>query len=73
MIIAIMGDTFDKVTEQKAHYALTGQTEFTSEFVFLLKLNQKLNRSNFMYVITPNALESAQRDEDWTGSISRVC
>ena len=53
MLIAIMGDTFDRLTEKKARNGLIQQTVLYSDFMFFLKTNKDLNTDKFLYIVKP--------------------
>lgn len=53
MLIAIMSDTFDKITENKERNGMIQQTTLYADFIRNLRVDCKLNNSRFLYVITP--------------------
>ena len=69
MLIAIMGDTFARITEQKVNYALKERTELYADYIYAVKLNQNLTKYRYLYVITPLD-ENDGGQSDWAGSLS---
>ena len=59
MIIAFMGDTFERIAENKDVYAAKGKLELLADYAFLLKENSIDERDNkiFLYVVKPIADE----------------
>jgi len=53
MLIAIMSDTFARITENKAKYALKERTEIIADYIYAVKLNSNLTKYRYLYVITP--------------------
>ena len=53
MLIAIMGDTFDKITEKKERNGLIQQTQICADFISTLKKDEKINHHKFLYIVTP--------------------
>lgn len=68
MLIAIMGDTYSRVTENKKRFALRERTGIYSDFSFFIKLKNGFQRA-YLYVVTPS---NEQTGEDWEGSISSI-
>ena len=72
MIIAFMGDTFERIAENKDVYSAKGKLELLADYAFLLKDDDNAERGKiFLYVV--------QHDEDeendlstWQGSIHRM-
>lgn len=54
MIIAIMGDTYSRITENKSKYALQERTHLFAENLYLIRLNKSLSKFRYLYIITPN-------------------
>lgn len=52
MIIAIMGDTFDKVMEQKERYSLGVAPDIYADYFSYLDKDPKIKQKNYLYVIT---------------------
>jgi hypothetical protein len=53
MLIAIMSDTFARITENKAKYALKERTELYADYIFAVKLDASLTKYRYLYVVTP--------------------
>ena len=72
MLIAIMGDTYSKVTKNKDKNSLKTQTEFYSDFMSVLKPNKKVNTNRFLYIAVPVADVDTEADADWQGGLSKI-
>jgi len=64
MLIAIMSDTFARITEHKVKYALKERTELYADYIYAVKLNQSLTKYRYLYVITPLD-ENEGEENDW--------
>lgn len=53
MLIAIMQNTFDKITEKKERNGLVQQTSLYADFIYQLKIDEKINKKRFLYIIAP--------------------
>ena len=55
MIIAIMGDTFERISENKEVYATISKLELLGEYAFALKDGSSAdnNEGDFLYVMEP--------------------
>ena len=53
ILIAIMSDTFAKINEHKVKYALKERTQLYADYIYAVKLNSKLTKYRYLYVITP--------------------
>ena len=52
MIIAFMGDTFERIAENKDVYAAKGKLELLADYAFLLKNDNKAERDKiYLYVV----------------------
>ena len=60
MIIAFMGDTFERISENKDVYAAKGKLELLADYDFLLKGGSDANKEkNFLYVVRPDGDEES--------------
>ena len=63
MLIAIMSDTFARITEHKVKYALKERTELYADYIYAVKLNRSLTKYRYLFVITPlNKNEGGEND-----------
>ena len=62
MLIAIMGDTFDKIWENKPVYVLRLKVELLCDFSIFLGGDSK-NQNNFLFVATSKQKEDVNEDE----------
>ena len=67
MLIAIMGDTFDQVIENKALAKLKLKVKILSDFIFLLPEDSE----KFLYLATPRMKES-EMSTSWEGKITEI-
>jgi hypothetical protein len=58
MLIAIMQDTFTKITLNKRRNGLMQQTALYADFIQTLKVDKRLNTSKYMYIIEPNTVKN---------------
>lgn len=72
MMIAIMGDTFDKITEKRERNALIQQTKLYGDFISFLTVNKDVDKNRFLYIITPLSTDSSQADDNWEGGYNRI-
>jgi len=72
MIIAFMGDTFERIAENKDVYAAKGKLELLSEYAFLLKDSSNAEKEKiFLFVVKPIGEEENDLST-WQGSIHRM-
>ena len=64
MLIAIMGDTFDRVMETKLESALKEKIDILADFRIILKLLKIDFKSQYVLIITP-AEELQEESEQW--------
>lgn len=72
MLIAIMSDTFDKITEKKERNGMIQQTQLYADFIRNLKVSKKMNSSRFLYIITPLSEELNEQGDKWEGGYNRI-
>lgn len=58
MLIAIMQDTFTKITLNKRRNGLMQQTALYADFIQTLNVDKRLNTSKYMYIIEPNTVKN---------------
>ena len=74
MLIAIMGDTFERIVENKAVFATKTKLELLSENAFQLKgstHNLPEEKDVFLYAVSP-VTDDSNDFEQWHGSVHRV-
>ena len=72
MIIAFMGDTFERIAENKDVYAAKGKLELLADYAFLLKDDDNAEQGKiFLYVVQPDEDEESDIST-WQGSIHRM-
>ena len=69
MLIAIMGDTFDNVFENKKQAILKLKVQVMADFSFFIKTDKDANK--FLFVATQKVQEDAD-DEEWGGKITAI-
>ena len=73
MIIAIMGNTFDKVIEKKEMAAMNVKIGILSEYRHIInRVNKgKKDFSNFIFVVTPDIdMDELEASSDWEGGFN---
>ena len=73
MLIAIMGDTFDKVTESKEQSALVEKIRILADYVYVVR-RESLARgtlSRFVFAIRPKAM-GADESATWEGTTTII-
>ncbi len=53
ILIAIVGDTYDKIMDSKERSHLIVQVEIISEFIDFISINEKLTSSRYLYFLEP--------------------
>ena len=53
ILIAIVGDTYDKIMDSKERSHLIVQVEIISEFIDFISFNEKLTSSRYLYFLEP--------------------
>ena len=64
MLIAIMQNTFEKITEKKERNGNIKQTELYADFITNLKVDSEIDRSRYIYIIDPTDKEHYHEQED---------
>ena len=75
MLIAIMGDTYARVTENKEQESLKERTAIYADFLWAIKLDKTFNNKKYLYITTPVEDEEAEAEadsENWEGSVSKI-
>lgn len=60
MLIAIMGETFGRVSEAKERSALMERTHLYADFMWGIKLTKELQGMRYLYVVRPNESVSTE-------------
>ncbi len=73
MLIAIMGDTFDRNTEAKAQSALVEKIRILADFVYVVPAEsiEKGTLSRFLFAIRPKNL-GTDENSGWTGTTAII-
>ena len=69
MLIAIMGDTFDRVQENAQVYKLKLKFDFIKDYSFLIP--KAKNPPKFMFIAKPKSLEETTEDL-WNGKVHAI-
>jgi hypothetical protein len=70
ILIAIVGDTYDRITDKKEIYRMIEQVEITTEFIDFIEFEQEFIDYDYIYL-----LEVKEEDEinmDWAGKLSSI-
>ena len=73
MLIAIMGDTFSRVTESKAQSGLREKIAILSDFVIIVKREsvERGDLSRFLFAIQPKNSASDEGNQ-WEGTVTQL-
>jgi len=71
VLIAILGDTYNKIMEKKAHFGIKAKTEMYADMMDQFKLFglNKFLEKKYLYVLRPIDDEDA---DEWEGAVSSV-
>lgn len=51
LLIAIISDTYARITEAKQRYALMQRTEIYADFINVVKMNPKMTNNRYLYIV----------------------
>ena len=72
MLIAIMGDTFDRAMENKTRFGiLTKLNVLSSQSAAMSQVDEKESEEVFMIVVTPLEVDN-DGTEDWEGTLKKI-
>ena len=73
MLIAIMGDTFDKVTEVKEQSGLREKIDILADYVILVGRESEVNRTlhRYIFAISPTTT-STDESGTWEGTVTAL-
>ena len=73
MLIAIMGDTFDRVTESRAQSALVEKIRIMADYVYVVprESTAKGTKNKFLFAIRPKEL-GADESGSWEGTAALI-
>jgi hypothetical protein len=66
MLIGIMGQTFERVTEGRERNSLMERTKMAADFIWLLKPHSKFRKQRYLYLVRP---EEDEASNQFKGSI----
>jgi len=74
MLIAIMGDTYARVNENKQQEALKERTYIYADYIWAITLKNDFENKKYLYIATPVAEEDGEGDEEqaWEGGIAQL-
>ena len=70
VLIAIVSDTFERITESRQFYALMQRTEIFSDFISMIKIESLITDNRFLYVMQP--VDVNGESSDWSGSLDTL-
>ena len=71
MLIAIMGDTFGRVIENKAHYALQTKLNIMGDYTAVMSKKKNLGgTNNFLFVVKPRT--DGEEEGAWEGGLGLI-
>ena len=68
-LIAILGDTYEKITEKKQMYSLTQRTKLYANYMTFIKFNPVVNQK-YLYVIRPQPDDD--ENQQWEGAVTSL-
>ena len=71
MLIAIMGDTYDFVTENKDQSSLNEKLNILNDYVWVVGLGKSDSDKKFFFAASPTSLNKNE-GKSWDGSISAI-
>ncbi len=72
MLIAIMGDTFERIMENKDVNATMTKLELMGDLVATLRQKSwNQDKNVFMFIVRPDA-DDANEENDWEGSVNKM-
>ena len=74
MLIALMGDTFERVTENRPIEATRTKVEYMAQFDFFLRTwnTDEERKQRFLFEITPKDTEESEGTDYWHGQVHRI-
>jgi len=70
MLIAIMGDTFDNVFENKKQYAMKEKLNILNDFVLILGIENAEDEDKYIYVAEPK--QKGESENSWEGKVGAI-
>lgn len=67
LLIAIMGDTFDRVSEMKAQAATRERISLITDFIWVLDLQEEFKEHK--YIVTVEQMMISGEQNQWEGKI----
>jgi hypothetical protein len=67
-LIAILGDTYEKITEKRQLYSITQRTKLYADYIQRIKLDRVVE-SRYLFVIRPSVEDD---DNQWEGAITSL-
>ena len=71
MLIAIMGDTFDNVFENKAQAAMKEKLNILNDFVFIVGIERSSDVNKFIFAASPTN-KGDDEGASWDGKIGAI-
>ena len=69
MLIAIMGDTFGKVTEVKEQSGLREKVSILADYVWMIPM--EVNEVKYIYALKPKAMNE-EESSSWEGTVTTL-
>jgi len=72
MLIAVMSDTYDKVSEKKDQATLQEKIKILADYVWVVGMERNLeDRSSYIFVARPKAV-AEDEEQDWQGKVTAI-
>lgn len=73
MLIAIMGDTFGRVFENKAQYGLMTKLSIMGDYTVVIEEKNPIqDKSNYLFVIKPKSDGNDEGEQAWEGGLGLI-
>lgn len=63
-LIAILGDTYGRIMENKQKYALKQRAKVYSDYLHIIIPSENLCGANFVYIVKPKSDDDSSDDDD---------
>jgi len=73
MLVAIMGSTFEAVTEQQEQFGLKTKLDIMGDYVSIIKSNSKeKDQDVYLFVVTKKTDAADDPNAAWAGSLADI-
>lgn len=72
VLIAIVSDSYARITAQKDCYALQQRTKIFADFIDFVRINSLMNNNRFLYIMEPIDVDVEDAPEDQSEQIEEL-